>query len=177
MAKVRMFGLINTMVNAMSEIALHHEIRFLDSTDYAASLLESRSVPELRDRVQDMLRALDDYAANRRDEVKATLKTEVMKFVEDSYEDVNLNVSQIADQFGLSVSHLSRTFKKDAGVGLLDYIHIVRVEEAKRLLQDVDLSVGEIGRRVGYYSDVAFIRAFKRYEGVSPGKFRSLAQA
>lgn len=177
MTKVRMFGLINTMVNAMSELTLHHEIRFLDSIDYAAGLLESGSVVELKHRMLEILTAVDEYATNRRQETKDHLKDEVMSYVREAYDDVDLNVSQIADRFGMSVSHLSRKFKKDAGVGLLDFIHKVRIDEAKRLLESAELTIGEIGRRVGYYSDVAFIRAFKRYEGVSPGKFRSVTEA
>lgn len=177
MVKVRMFGLINTMLNAMSELTLHHEIRFLDSIDYAARLLESGSVIELKERMLEILAAVDEYAATRRQETRDNLKDEVIAYVHSAYDDVDLNVSQIADRFGMSVSHLSRKFKKDAGVGLLDFIHKVRIEEAKRLLESAELTIGEIGRRVGYYSDVAFIRAFKRYEGVSPGKFRALTEA
>jgi AraC-like DNA-binding protein len=60
------------------------------------------------------------------------------------------------------------------GIGLLDYIHLVRVREAKRLLANGSLNVEEIARKVGCGSRVTLVRAFKRYEGVAPAAFRDL---
>jgi AraC-like DNA-binding protein len=177
MVKVRMFGLINTMVNAMSELTMHHEIQFLDSIDYAESLLKCASVVDLKQTMFHILAALDQYALERRQAMKDRALDDVISYVRGQFADVDLNVSQIADHFGLSVSYLSRRFKKETGIGLLDYIHTVRIDEAKALLEGSDLNVGEIGRRVGYYSDIAFIRAFKRYQGISPGKYRAVAES
>ena len=48
----------------------------------------------------------------------------------------------------------------------------VRVEKAKELLASSDLSVEEIGAKVGFFNRNTFGRIFKKYVGVSPGTFR-----
>lgn len=77
----------------------------------------------------------------------------------------------IAEQFDISTSYLSRIFNKNMNTGLVDYIHKVRLENAKILLL-TNLSIKEIATKVGYNSSLALIRAFKKYEGNTPGKYR-----
>ena len=88
-----------------------------------------------------------------------------------SYTDVNLGVSLIADQFNINPSQLSRSFKKHKGIGLLDYIHSVRIEHIKELLAG-NMTINDIALRTGYYNSLAMIRVYKRYEQVTPGKYR-----
>lgn len=69
-------------------------------------------------------------------------------------------------------AYLSRFFKKQAGCGVLDYIHEIRIREAKRLMAETDSSIKDISEQVGYYNSLTFIRAFKRQEGCTPGQYR-----
>ena len=56
-------------------------------------------------------------------------------------------------------------------MGLLEYIHRVRIRHGKQLMTDYPkLKVKEIAEKVGYINATSFIRAFKRYEGMTPGK-------
>jgi len=50
-------------------------------------------------------------------------------------------------------------------------------KRAARLLRETDATVAEVGSRVAYTSEFAFNRAFCRYHGISPGRYRSRAQA
>ena len=107
---------------------------------------------------------LDDYAAC----VKAC-----MEIVKTQYADNNLCVSAIAQQLQLSPSYLSRYFKQQVGVGLLDYLHQYRIEAVKKLIDEQpDLPTGVIAEQTGFYNAAALIRIFKKYEGVTPGQYR-----
>ena len=86
--------------------------------------------------------------------------------------DPNLSISSIAGHVRLSPGYLSRFFKEQAGEGLLDYINRLRLARAKLMLVDEARSIGEIAKTVGYSDSNAFIRVFKRYEGITPGKYR-----
>lgn len=88
-----------------------------------------------------------------------------------SYTDPMLSLSLIAEKLSISPSHLSRVFKKERGVGLAEYICKKRVLHAKRLIAAGERNVKELARQVGFSSDVTFIRVFKRYENVTPGRF------
>lgn len=95
----------------------------------------------------------------------------VKAYVEANYADPGLGVSGIADHFFIHPSQLSRVFKKQTGIGLLDYIHQQRILHINRLLEG-SLPLNEIARRTGYLNSLTMIRVYKRYENITPGRYR-----
>ncbi len=94
-------------------------------------------------------------------------------YITEHYSDNNLNVSAIAEYLKLSVPHLSRTFKCCTGCGVLEYLHRVRLQQAKQRLNQ-GKSIQSTAEEVGYLDAKALIRAFKRYEGITPSQYRQL---
>ncbi len=78
-----------------------------------------------------------------------------------------------ADFCNLSVSRFSRVFKKETDVAPSEYLITARIEKAKQLLAETDLSVLEVAEKTGFYDQSYFGRVFKKHTGISPGKFRS----
>jgi AraC-like DNA-binding protein len=78
------------------------------------------------------------------------------------------------------VAHLSRTafcehFAEVLGLAPMQYLTEWRMAEALRLLRDPAQSVARIAERLGYQTEAAFRRAFKRVQGFAPGKVRQEA--
>lgn len=71
---------------------------------------------------------------------------------------------------------LKRRFKAATGTSLLDYVQNLRVEEAKRLLENTDLPMEEIGEQTGYSDTSFFRRLFKRLTGLTPSQYRRMFQ-
>lgn len=94
-----------------------------------------------------------------------------MKYVQESYQDPDLNISQTAFHFERTPSYISSVFKRQTGKSLLKYINAVRIEEAERLLQE-GYSVTETAERVGYRESRTFIRIFKENTGITPGQMK-----
>lgn len=84
-------------------------------------------------------------------------------------------VAKLARRVGLSRSVFARRFVADRGVSPLRYLARERMEHAADLLRRTDWSLVEIAERVGYDSQFAFNRAFKRYHEQSPGAYRRCA--
>jgi AraC-type DNA-binding domain-containing proteins len=147
------------------------EPRLAAGLDPMKAVREARSVTDLRREAERILDAIVAQSPSR-PRPGRTLKDEVVRYVEENYRDPNLSVNGVADHFDLSLAYLSRTFKKATGVGLLDYIHIVRVREAKRLMKEGGLGVQEVAKRVGCGSRITLARAFKRFEGIVPSAFQ-----
>lgn len=83
------------------------------------------------------------------------------------------DVSTLARASGTSVSTLNRKFAARIGEPPLAYLTHVRMQEAARLLRsDARLGLAEVAARVGYSSEFAFNRAFKRELGTPPGRYR-----
>ncbi len=85
----------------------------------------------------------------------------------------DITLEDAAGKAGLSSFYFSRLFKKSRGVTFIEYITMLRVDEARKLLKETTLSIGEISERVGYSDQNYFTRVFKRYESVSPSVYRA----
>ena len=98
----------------------------------------------------------------------------IRKYVEEHYMDCDMNVASIGERFNMQSAYLSKIFKTHCGMALPDYISKVRIKNSKSLLKDGKLTVGEIATRVGFMSSNIYINNFKRWEGITPGKYREL---
>lgn len=95
----------------------------------------------------------------------------IVNYIKENYADPTLSATGISEKFNINNAYLSRAFKKETGVKLIDFIHHVRIDSSKQLLLS-DMTMDEIASAVGYYSASSFIRAFKRLEGAPPGTYR-----
>ena len=83
-----------------------------------------------------------------------------------------LTVPQLAGGVELSVAQLTRLFRHETGVTPGAYLHSLRLERARTLLERTSLSVGEVMRQVGLSDRSHFGRDFLRRYGSSPRSFR-----
>lgn len=81
-------------------------------------------------------------------------------------------LERLAQEIGLSRSVFASRFAAYVEVSPMHYVARWRLQLASRLLEQPGLSVAEAGCRVGYASEAAFNRAFKKYIGVPPGEWR-----
>ncbi len=116
--------------------------------------------------------AAEDGAAQQGD-TAYTLKRQVMDIIRSDYTNPDLNVTEIASRMGRNPDALSRAFRETTHIGILEYIHLIRIKAAKEMLSsDSGMTVLQIGRICGYGNIDSFMRVFKRLEGVTPGKYR-----
>lgn len=81
----------------------------------------------------------------------------------------NLSVDKIADMVGFNRSYLSRRFREETGISIMQYIVSVRMEKAKELLEKGN-SVKQTARLVGYGDQFAFSKMYKKFYGISPNE-------
>lgn len=94
----------------------------------------------------------------------------------DRYEEP-LSLDEIANTAILSKFYFSRVFRSLTGTSPGRFLSAVRLQQAKALLVETDLSVTEISYRVGYNSLGTFTSRFTRSVGHSPARYRTLARA
>ncbi|TQR97429.1 AraC family transcriptional regulator [Paenibacillus ottowii] len=87
---------------------------------------------------------------------------------------LNIGLQEIAAHVHMSVSSVSSMFKEETGTTVYDYLTALRVKKACILLCETHLKIGEIAEQVGYRNENSFIRVFRKYKQVTPGKFRQI---
>ena len=85
----------------------------------------------------------------------------------------SLSLEQLAAHVGLSPSHLSRSFSKEVGMSISQYVAAIRCEEAAAMLTGSDASVQQISAYVGYLDNNYFVKVFKKQYGMTPTEYRA----
>lgn len=86
-------------------------------------------------------------------------------------------VTKMVDLSGLPERTFKRRFKEATGLPPLDYVHSIRLEEAKQILETTDHPIEEVATEVGYENDSFFRRLFRRKVGLTPRAYRQRFQS
>jgi YesN/AraC family two-component response regulator len=98
---------------------------------------------------------------------------EVTQYIESNYLDINLNLNNIAAHFNITPSYLSKKFREEHGISIIDYLYKVRISYSVDLIRNTSLKITDIAPMVGFQDSNAFIRIFKKYHGCTPGNYKS----
>jgi transcriptional regulator GlxA family with amidase domain len=96
---------------------------------------------------------------------------ECQLWIADNYTCAN-PVSQMGERSGLNPRTFARRFIAASGYPPMEYVHSLRIEEAKQILETESLSVDEVSHQVGYEDPAYFRRLFKRKVGLTPARYR-----
>ncbi|MGG4340744.1 helix-turn-helix domain-containing protein [Paenibacillus lautus] len=95
----------------------------------------------------------------------------VVRYLNDNYQK-SLSLPEVAEAFRISPHYLSRLFKQTTGFTFSDYLNLLRVKEAQRLLRESDDSITDIAWRSGFSNFSHFGKMFKRTVNASPRQYR-----
>ena len=100
--------------------------------------------------------------------LSAVAKRRVLELI-DAALDARLTVEMLSREVGLSAAHFARAFKETMGRAPHQYLLALRLERARRLLENTEASLSDIAQRAGFADQAHFTRLFKRAFGTTPG--------
>ncbi|MBA9026669.1 MULTISPECIES: helix-turn-helix transcriptional regulator [Bacillaceae] len=100
---------------------------------------------------------------------------ELMVLIEEKPAEMWTN-QKLAKHLNMNDDHMSKIFKRIAGMPPGEYVQMIRLRKARLLLRETNLSIEEVGREIGYADIHYFSRLFRKYEGISPSKYRNLSR-
>lgn len=106
------------------------------------------------------------------DTLKRTQISCVFDFIQTNYKE-NFTLGELSVAVQMSPAHLGRLFKKATQLTPHQYLIKIRIDHAKQLLLQQELTIGEIAASVGFFDQSHFYRYFKREVGLSPKEYRS----
>ncbi|MGN0327675.1 MAG: helix-turn-helix domain-containing protein [Lachnospira sp.] len=104
-------------------------------------------------------------------DVNNQIMQEIATYIYNHYNE-KLVLEDMARQFNLSRSYLSKKFKSSTGFGFKEYIINVRIQHACTLLLETSKSITDIAFECGFNDSNYFGDAFRRIKGISPNKYR-----
>ena len=112
---------------------------------------------------------------DRSEQQSSELGVQIKEYVEANYCNCDINISAIADHFGITPRYMSRLFKEQTGANLLNFINDERIGYARLLLQTTQKTVEEIASMTGFANARTFRRNFQKVTGMSPASYRQAA--
>jgi len=104
---------------------------------------------------------------------RATVMNEnslILQYLGEYHSKVTLG--DLSEKFSRSKSHISHMFKKENGMSVRAYCNILKINDAKNLLENTDLSVSDIAYDTGFEDVSYFVYMFRKETGITPLQYR-----
>jgi two-component system, response regulator YesN len=172
MARYVFYHMINTTLKTMTELDRNLCSKTISQKDFSYSLVKCETLSEVFELTMNFYKIVCSSVNESREGTYLNLCNEVIKYVDENYQDKNLSLNFLSEKFNIGSPNLSRLFKKHTQYNFVDYIHNIRLKKAKEILANTQKTVSQIADEVGYLESHSMIRAFRKYEGITPGQFR-----
>lgn len=169
--KNKLFELIVTAKNATKEIVRSFESETFDNA--FSTLCSENDIIRLKDYTQKMIIECCTAISNITTQKNNPSIQKVCDYV-DAHLQEDISLEQMADYISVSSFYLSKLFKEEKGVTFINFVSDKRLEKARQMLEETDLSIKEITAEVGYNDQNYFSRIFKNKYGVSPKEYRKV---
>lgn len=167
-AKCCYYDIINLLIEQATEYATAINEDILQSVNHPETPLTLEKALE-----EEFVRLCQISALKQQERAKKS-KYNLMDYVIAHYTDPALSLTSISVASGLSASYVSRLFKEETGCTFVSYVHNLRIQNAKRILESTELLVKDIAAECGFVDQTNFIRCFKLSEGITPSEYRKL---
>ncbi|RKL65168.1 AraC family transcriptional regulator [Salipaludibacillus neizhouensis] len=132
----------------------------------------------------DTLDELEEYLCNFFEEIIQYLKQptvqnndygeRILHYLNNHYQE-EVDFKEMAKTIGISYSYMRRIVYETTGQSLIEHLNLRRIEKAKQMLLESDLTITEIAAEVGYNNVQSFNRFFRKFEGMPPSNYRQIS--
>ncbi len=141
-------------------------------------LVKPSKMKELDEAMESLTERLDKLGRSKEQEVSEDTENannfvvkQALSYIEQHYKE-KLQLTDVAEKVYVSHWHLSKLLN-GTGKSFSDLLNEVRIENAKKLMEDSSLHIADISERVGFADTAHFSRVFKKYTGMSAGEYRN----
>lgn len=153
------------------KIAIDNEPTFMES--YNAGAEDCASADDLFDFLKRTIGdSFSKAAQGKRMEDNRPIRL-AKNYMKEHYMDP-VTLEDVSALAGFSPTYFSALFKKETGSAFLEYLQSVRMDEAKRLLKETNLSIVLVCEKVGYSDVKYFTKSFIKHTGLKPGEYRKI---
>lgn len=145
--------------------------RFKAREDWLPMLMQMPGLKEIKSWFVDKIAAASRNVATKREEKSVSLVEKAKSYINENFQK-DLSLDEISREYDISPYYFSKIFKDETGENFIEYLTGVRMEKAKQLLLNKELSMKEICSMVGYADPNYFSRSFKKNVGVTPTEYR-----
>lgn len=107
----------------------------------------------------------------------ADLISMIQKYVDEHFCDTEFSLEKLGSDLKYNKKYLSTVFKRHVGVGIVEYLHTVRIQHACTMLKQGFTSVNDVALHCGYPDGQYFSKVFKKRMNLSPREYMAAVKA
>ena len=171
-SRILVYNIVSTAIKIMDDLKI--DLEKFEDANILKQLYKAETVNAAYSSLISTYTTICQLVNKNKKSSNICLFEKIKQYLIEEYNNPDISLTLIADKFNLSISYLSRFFKENAGINFNDYVQKLRIESAKQIFRQSDnILVEDVAVKVGYNNSSSLIRAFKKYEGITPGEYRT----
>ena len=139
-----------------------------------SKLIRFNTIVDIRQWIKNILAGVIEHQGKKKNNQNKKIVESIIDYINNNLSSSSITINEIANQIFFSPNYISIIFKKETGNVLSDYIIHMKMEKAKKMLQDPQYKVYQAANAVGYTSVSYFCTLFKKTYGVSPNEYKGM---
>ncbi|OWA37614.1 hypothetical protein B9G55_06055 [Saccharibacillus sp. O16] len=141
---------------------------------FFGSAANSQDLEGTRRLLEEFCLTFRTEASRLRERSSGGVQAQVAEFLRSHYTE-SFTIRELAEMFYVHPVYLGQSFTRRYGMGIAEFVHDLRIEEACRLLRSSELSSAAVAERLGYKAYQHFLKQFEKKTGMKPAEFRAQA--
>lgn len=147
------------------------EYRFESRQDYLPTVYSCEDIEELKQWFIEKVSSASRNVYTRKEQGSETVIEKARKYIMAQF-NKDISLDDVSREVDISPYYFSKVFKEETGQNFIEYLTELRIERAKDLLTNSNLSIKEICIESGYADPNYFSRIFRKNVGVTPTEYR-----
>lgn len=147
--------------------------KLMDYQDPYSRVFEICGTPELLRWLGDTAQKIYEAMSERHSKAQHNMLERAKACIEEHLSDPELSLSLVSQELNITPTYFSAFFIREMGMGFNEYVTGLRMEKAKKLLDETNEKVSRIAEACGFRSASYFIVVFRKQMGISPNEYRN----
>ncbi len=161
--------LVNSLKNTVYDMnQTNKEPINVSSVLSSHEIFELETIDEFRSIIIVVLQQITENVESKSGNRDLELAERIQQFIRENYSDYNLSISSVSEKLRMSSAKISKVFKENFNISVVEYINMIRLEKAVEWMENSRLSIGEIMHKVGIENESYFYKIFKAKYGTTP---------
>lgn len=167
--QVLVADVLNLMLKTATELELENTTPIYQET---AKLSDFKNYNDVKMVLNSIAHLICNSVQKEDKKISNNIEQQVVEFIYSNYNSLDISLEQIASEFNISISYVSKLIKDETGESFSSIIQNLRMDLFKDLLLNTDKPIKNLVKEIGYYDVSNFTRKFKNENNITPSQYR-----
>lgn len=171
--QIYLIQIVTTIIKIAKDSNVNMKDIFGENFNFFIELYKFATLTEVKEWIKKISIKISEYIIKGREDSSKLLVDRAKEYIEERFQDSELNINTICNYLHISQAYFSYIFKKDTQTTFVSYLTQIRMTKAKELLRNTNMKTFVIAEKVGFSEPNYFSYCFKKNLGISPSEYRN----